>query len=223
MVKILLVEDDQISRLTQTCLEQNKHIITRAQSIQEGLVCLKLRTFELIIVDLQLPHSIEFCSGIRRQRIGTPVLMITGRATTDNIVKALDSGADDFLSKPFEPRVLLAKARALLRRTELQAFDPDSEKISVGKIELDPVQLELFVNGVRSTLSPTECVILHKLMRHADQTLPASRLLPGNQQTLRTFIKKLRHKLNDEECQLIQVRKGLGYAFCSEKANQNAP
>lgn len=221
MAKILLVEDDRVSQLAvENCLEQNKHVTTCVPNYEEGFACIKLRTFDLIIVDWNLPDrsGIELTSAIRRQKIGTPILIITAKTDSDAIVTALDSGADDYISKPFEPRVLLAKTRALLRRGNFE----EDRKLSVGGIVLDAQYLEVFIDGIKATVSPTECEILEKLMRNPNQAIPPSRLLQSSDPTtLRTFIKKLRRKLGDTDCKLIQSIKGIGYRFCTESATNS--
>jgi DNA-binding response OmpR family regulator len=224
MAKILLVEGDAASRFAvQACLSKNNHTVDHVSNCSDAIGALTVRKFDLIILDWNLPDGsgLDVCKRYRDRGGHAPILMLSAR-TGDDLVVGLDNGIDDFMSKPFEPRILLAKIRALLRRPEL-AMDQTK---SVGGLKLDPTSLEIRINdGPGIKISPQECLLLELLMKHPDKAIPTERLIEkiwstteslGSSSGVRTIIKKLRRKLNDTEGQLIRNERFAGYKFCTK-------
>jgi two-component system, OmpR family, KDP operon response regulator KdpE len=184
---------------------------------------------DLVVLDVEIPPPDGFtvCRRIR-ETSSVPILMLTVRTSTLDKVRALDLGADDYLTKPFDHLELLARLRALLRRTQREveaASAPLTVDVTVGDITLDTAMRAACVRGAAVLLTSTECRLLEELMRHAGRTLPRQYLLRqvwGPEYTaeahyLKVFVGRLRHKLGDdpEHPRYIQTERGSGYRFVS--------
>jgi two-component system, OmpR family, KDP operon response regulator KdpE len=184
---------------------------------------------DLVVLDVEIPPPDGFtvCRRIR-ETSSVPILMLTVRTSTLDKVRALDLGADDYLTKPFDHLELLARLRALLRRTQREAeaaSAPLTVDVTVGDITLDTAMRTACVRGAAVLLTSTECRLLEELMRHAGRTLPRQYLLRqvwGPEYTaeahyLKVFVGRLRHKLGDdpEHPRYIQTERGSGYRFVS--------
>jgi DNA-binding response OmpR family regulator len=183
---------------------------------------------DLVVLDVEMPPPDGFtvCRCIREISSSVPILMLTVRTGTLDKVRALDLGADDYLTKPFDPLELLARLRALLRRTPREAEAAGAlltADVTVGDITLDTAVRLARVRGAAVPLTSTECRLLEELMRHAGRTLPRQYLLRqvwGPEYTaeahyLKVFVGRLRHKLGDdpEHPRYIQTERGSGYRF----------
>lgn len=182
---------------------------------------------DLVVLDVEIPPPDGFtvCRRIR-ETSSVPILMLTVRTSTLDKVRALDLGADDYLTKPFDHLELLARLRALLRRTQREEEAPGAPltvDVTVGDITLDTAMRTACVRGAAVLLTSTECRLLEELMRHAGRTLPRQYLLRqvwGPEYTaeahyLKVFVGRLRHKLGDdpEQPRYIQTERGSGYRF----------
>jgi DNA-binding response OmpR family regulator len=179
--------------------------------------------FDLILLDIMLPGMDGFTVA-RRLRDGgirTPILMLTARDATPDVVRGLDLGADDYLTKPFSFEVLLARIRALLRR------GPATQEVqlTVGPVRLDPSTHQVLREGEQVALTRTEFLLLEFLMRRAGQVVPRATLIEAvwgydrdiESNTLDAFIRLLRTKLEGKEGpRLIQTVRGIGYAIREE-------
>lgn len=178
---------------------------------------------DVVMLDVTMPppDGMEVCRRIR-QVSTVPILMLTVRAGTVDKVRALDAGADDYLTKPFEPLELLARLRALLRRARA-ASEPSSRVLTVGDVTLDQTMRRVHVQGAAVRLTSTEYRLLEELMRHAGRVLPHRYLLTqvwgpaysGDTHLLRVFVRRLRRKLGDdtESPRHIQTEWNAGYRF----------
>jgi DNA-binding response OmpR family regulator len=185
---------------------------------------------DLVVLDVEMPPPDGFtvCRLIREVS-HVPILMLTVRTSTLDKVRALDLGADDYLTKPFDHLELLARLRALLRRTQHEAeaaSAPPTVGVTVGDITLDTAMRRACVRGAAVPLTSTECRLLEELMRHAGRTLPRQYLLRqvwGPEYTaeahyLKVFVGRLRHKLGDDpgHPRYIQTERGSGYRFVTQ-------
>jgi DNA-binding response OmpR family regulator len=178
---------------------------------------------DLVVLDVQMPPPDGFTVCRRIREVSqVPILMLTVRTSTLDKVRALDLGADDYLTKPFDHLELLARLRALLRRTQHEA-EAASAPLTVGDITLDTATRTASVRGAVVPLTSTESRLLEELMRHAGRTLPHQYLLQqvwGPEYTaeahyLKVFVGRLRRKLGDdpEHPHYIQTEWGIGYRF----------
>jgi two-component system response regulator MprA len=204
-------------------LAEEGYAVTVAEDGPTGLAMAQSSEFDLILLDVMLP-GIDGFSVARRLRSGglrTPILILTARDATPDIVHGLDLGADDYLTKPFSFEILLARIRALLRRGPV----PLSAQLQIGELRLDPAAHEVYLCDERITLTRTEFQLLEFLMRRAGQVVPRATLIEAvwgydrdiESNTLDAFIRLLRTKLEGKDGpRLIQTVRGIGYAIREE-------
>ncbi len=202
MTNILVIEDNlDLAQSLKSFLKKQNYSVELAHNGDLGLECLLQFNFELAIIDWNLPgkEGPEVCREYRAKGGNTPILMLTGRREAAEIESGLDSGADDYLTKPFDLRVLNARVRALLRRTPQIREDT----LRLGSLEINRTTRELINNGEEIYLQPKEFAVFELLMRHKGQVLSSEALLDrvwtteseSGVDTVRTVIKKLRQKL----------------------------
>jgi DNA-binding response OmpR family regulator len=171
----LLVEDDAaIGRFLRQGLEEAGYEVDWERDGSRGLDCSLLGVHDLLILDVRLPgmNGLELLSSLRSQGVDAPVLVLTALDTVEDRVRGLDSGADDYLVKPFAFPELLARVRALLRRPRL-----DAEPIlRVGSLEMDVVRREVRAGGQPVALSRREFALLEYMMRHSDEVLTRTQI-----------------------------------------------
>ncbi len=194
-----------------------------AQSGTEALAIFQEGSTDLVILDIEMspPDGFEVCRRIR-QTSRVPILMLTARRGTLDKVRALDLGADDYLTKPFDHLELLARLRALLRRARSSPTTPDPDA-SIGGLSLDYATHEVRVRGEVVRLTSTEYRLLEELVRHAGTVLPHRHLLEqvwgpgyvGDVHYLKVFVRRLRRKLGDDakRPRYIRTEWGVGYRF----------
>lgn len=224
MAKILIIEDDgDVAGMVQDWLEAEHHVVDWVSNGREGLDRLKFYPYELIILDWQLPDltGIEILKGFRDLGGNAPVLMLTGMNTIANKEEGLDSGADDYLTKPFDLKELGARLRALLRR----AASVPSKTFSKGDIMLDPVKRRVTKAGIELELLPKEFALLEFFLRHTDQVFSAEALLDrvwtseseSSPDTVRVTLQRLRKKIdNPGEDSIINTIHRVGYQIKSD-------
>ncbi len=224
MSKLLLVEDNEnLAFMIQTCLETDRHLVDMVASGDEALTLLKMHDYDLLILDWNLPDlsGLDICVKYRSMKGSAPVLMLTAKSGSQDKVLALDSGADDYLSKPFDPQELLARVRALLRRPRAVI----AGNLTAAGIELDPMTLQLRFGEQQIELSLKECTLLELLMKNPNRSFSTDvimhKLWPSDSEvssdTVRSHIRNLRRKLNDQDGSIIKQVRGLGYSFCPPK------
>jgi two-component system KDP operon response regulator KdpE len=180
--------------------------------------------FDAVLLDVDMPGmgGVEACRCIRRAVARLPILMLTVMDSEDDKVLALDAGADDYITKPFQVRELTARLRSAVRRRNAQDTNRDS-LIRHGQLELDPVKYRVLKNGRPIHMTPKEFEMLHYLMMHAGEPIPHARLLKsvwgpeyGNElEYLRTFVRQLRKKIEDDpkNPQYLLTDAYVGYRF----------
>ena len=227
-MRILIVEDEgKMANLLKRGLEEEGYSVDLAFDGENGLRLGSENPYDLILLDVALPgrDGIEVCRELRARRIPTPVLMLTARDTVDMKVKALDSGADDYLTKPFSFAELLARMRALQRRTKTEIVP----KLQAADLVVDPLTRRVTRAGREITLTNKEYALLDCLMRHRNQVLSRSVLAESAwgesydalTNVVDVYINYLRNKIDrDFEPKLIQTRRGLGYVLVDESAAQ---
>jgi DNA-binding response OmpR family regulator len=223
-MRILMVEDDRrLASQIQKGLEEQRHTVTLAFDGREGLAVARQDQFDVVVLDVMLPgmDGFSIVKQVRADRIGTPILLLTARDSTEDVVTGLDAGADDYLTKPFSFKVLLARLRALGRR---KGTEPRTH-IQIADLLLDDGQHSVRRAGSTVQLTPTEFSLLDLLMRNAGRVLTRSRIIEaiwGNERdvennTLDVFIRQLRTKIDPPGARkLIQTIRGVGYSVREE-------
>ena len=219
-MKILAVDDDpDLLALVGFALAQAGFVVVKAVDVPSALRVFAAESPDLAILDINLPggSGFEICEAIRKQS-RVPVMMLTARGEEEDLVRALDIGADDYLTKPFSPRTLLARVRALLRRAGLEA----GGDMTVGELTLD---LEAHVLKVGATepvkLTKLETRLLQILIANAGNVVGTERLLThvwghrgsGDRQLLKQLVHRLRQKIEVDPAEptLLKTEAGAGY------------
>lgn len=223
--KVLIVDDEpSIRRAIRTTFGTLGFDISEAVTGEQALPLLRSANFDAVLLDVNMPGmgGLEACREIRRQFPRMPVLMLTVRDNEDDKVEALDAGADDYVTKPFPVRELVARVRAAVRRSQAPA-GPGNMAISIGDITLDPARRLVQKQGQPVHLTPKEFDLLLYLMKHAGLPVMHARLLSavwgpeyGNElEYLRTFIRQLRKKLEDDAAhpKYLLTDSHIGYRF----------
>ena len=218
---VLIVEDEKkMAELLKERLEEENHSVSLAFNGHDALDMARTLEYDAIVLDLMLP-GIDGLEVIRRLReIGkkTPILVLTGRDSVPDVVKGLDIGADDYMTKPFSFEELLARLRSVSRRGSV--LHPTL--LQVGDLVLNPATYEATRAGREIALSRTECRLLESLMRRAGQVVPRNALVPliwGSKDdieksTLNVFIYLMRKKVDrDHKVKLIRTIRKVGYTI----------
>ncbi len=224
MAKIVVVEDDKdLVNLIKGILSVERHTIDSVHDGHEALAIIQMHPYDLVILDWMLPGrtGTEICKDYRARGGAAPILMLTAKSTIDERAEGLDSGADDYLTKPFHPKELSARVRALLRRPQSVM----AKTLKAADIELDPGQVKVFKSGKEIHLLPKEFALLELFLRYPTQVFSAESLLDrvwntdssASLDTVRTYIKTLRKKIdtNPKES-LIRTVHGVGYSLSSK-------
>src|SRR6476469_9571713 len=174
-VKILMVDDDpSLVKMISFLLKDEGYDVISAGTGQDALQLLQQQWVDMVILDIMLPRNMdgfEICRRVRETN-RVPIIMLSARGSTEDRVKGLLEGADDYLPKPFEPAELLARVKALARRAQSQPAAADSRLLAGGGLQLDPLRHRVtLANGKTADLTPTESQLLHCLMRNAGKIL----------------------------------------------------
>src|SRR5438105_2742302 len=175
-MRLLLVEDDpNLGRFIQKGLQEERYAVDVAMDGEEGLFLATVNQYDLIILDIMLPKldGLGVCRKLRAERKTTPVLMLTARETIEDRVTGLDTGADDYLTKPFAFAELLARVRALLRRGSALP----SGRLKVLDLELDPVSHRVWRAGQEIPLTNKEFALLEYLLRNTNHVLTRTAII----------------------------------------------
>jgi two-component system OmpR family response regulator len=218
-MRVLVVEDDsKAARFLKQGLEEDGHVVDVAGDGEEGAHFGHLNPYDLIILDIQLPRKsgLELSRELRREGVETPILMLTGRDSTEDIVRGLDAGADDYLTKPFAFDELLARARALTRRQVTGV----AGTLRYEDLELDRLRGVVTRGGRTLDLSPREFRLLEYFLLHPEEIVTRTTLLEKvwhmsfdpETNVVEAHLSNLRRKLEDgERPRMIQTVRGAGY------------
>lgn len=205
---ILVVDDESsVRRALSVMLPGMGFTVVAASRGEEALALVQLTKPDAVLLDVDIPGmgGVEICRNIRRSNARLPILMLSAMDSVDDQVAGLDAGADDYITKPFRIRELIARLRSLIRRRNTQGTGPDSS-IHLGQLELDPVKYRVLKSGHLIHLTPKEFEMLRYLMINAGKAVSHSELLKavwgaeyGNEfEYLRTYMRQLRKKIEDD-------------------------
>lgn len=231
---ILLVEDDAAIRqgLVDT-LESENYRVSAAANGALGLDILKREPVDLVILDIMMPEKsgYDVCRELRHFDTGTPVLMLTAKSEEIDKVLGLELGADDYMTKPFGVRELLARVHALLRRSQQTAATPVAAEFRIGPFRICPKKLTGSSPDLELELSAREVELLREFAEHPDEVLTRDELLNrvwgmeyyGTTRTLDQHIAQLRKKIEPDrkEPQFIQTVHGVGYRYVPLSTNSS--
>jgi len=212
--RILIVEDDaKTSASIEMYLRHEGYRTDVARTGDEGLSRARQHAPDLVILDLMLPgrNGLEVC-GMLRTESKTPIIMLTARSTEDDKLLGLESGADDYVTKPFSPRELVARVRAVLRRAE----PPHEGPLIAGDLSLDRETREVTLRGAHVTLTAAEFRLLETLMRSPGRVFTRDELVEGGlDRTVDVHIKNLRRKIEADRANPSRIVTvfGTGYKF----------
>ena len=223
-ISVLVVEDDKnISDLLQMYLEKEGYAVTTASDGEQGLAKFRSIKPDLVLLDLMMPvmDGWAVCKAIRAES-QTPVIMLTAKGETEDKVTGLKSGADDYITKPFEMKEVLARIEAVLRRSDRMAAAPSARRLTFDKLTIDMDAFELTVDGRKVDTPPKEMELLFYLASSPNRVYTRNQLLDevwgfdyfGDSRTVDVHVKRLREKLegvSDQWC--LKTVWGVGYKF----------
>jgi phosphate regulon transcriptional regulator PhoB len=226
MNRILIIEDDKdIVELVRYNLEKEGFQVAAAEDGVTGLARVKKSPPDLLVLDLMLPRlaGLEICKELRRDREmpRLPILMLTARGEEPDRVVGLEMGADDYVTKPFSPRELVARVKALLRRSE--GSEPSAAEIAVGGLVIDPSAYRVTRFGQSISLSTLEFRLLYYLASHPNRVFGRDRLLDAiwgtdrfvTPRSVDVYIRRLREKIESDPQNPLHLKtvRGAGYLF----------
>jgi two-component system OmpR family response regulator len=220
-VRVLLIDDDaRLAELLNGYFDPQGVAVVHASSGHSGLTQLVAGGFDVVLLDVMMPgmDGLAVLRKIRDAGHRTPVIMLTARGDEADRVVGLELGADDYVAKPFSPRELLARLRAVVRRADPAAI---AEKLTAAGITVDASAREAWVDGKSVELTGLEIDLLLALLRRAGRVVPRSALmdLAGrgdvavNERAVDVHISRLRKKLGDDAAQRIRTVRGIGYTL----------
>jgi DNA-binding response OmpR family regulator len=225
-VKLLVVEDEpRMLELLRRGLTEEGHNVVCAADGSEGWELARAYEFDAVVLDIMLPkmNGFELAKKLRQRQIATPVLMLTAKDSVPDIVRGLDAGADDYLTKPFSFSELLARLRAVRRRATSRSHN----RVQVGDLILDPESRDVSRAGASISLTRTEYSLLERLMYRAGKVVPRRTLIESvwgfdreiEENTLDAFVRLLRQKVDREGMpRLILTVRGVGYMIREESS-----
>ncbi len=228
-MKLLVVEDDvKIADVVRRSLAESGYAVDVVHTAPAAIEAIEIESYDLVVLDLMLADraqgGMDVCRRLRQLDSHTPILMLTALDSLQSKVEAMDSGADDYLVKPFHLAELTARVRALLRRSP-RAYPPQLE---VQGVRLDPATRTAYRAGRTIPLSAKEFAVLEYLMRNADTIISSSELIDhawdsnydGFSNVVQSYIRYLRQKLTvADEVGIIHTRRGAGYVILSSPAS----
>jgi len=222
-MKILVIDDDPlILEFVKRGLAEDGYIVDAAATASDGLLCARVGSYDAIILDIGLPDAsgLEVAREMRRESDATPILVLTARTGTDNLVSGLDAGADDYLTKPFDIRELRARLRALTRR----GGSTRSETVTLGALSLDRLNHDISMGGKPLRLTPKEFLLLEYFMLRPNVTVTRTELLEKvwemnfdpQSNIVDVHVARLRGKLKDAPgVPQIETVRGFGFRLTS--------
>ena len=226
--KVLIVDDEApIREMIAVALEMAGYECLEAENANQAHALIVDNKPDMVLLDWMMPGTsgVDFARRLRKDELTAdmPIIMLTAKGEEENKIKGLESGADDYITKPFSPRELVARLKAVLRRTTPKGVE---EPVSVDGLTLDPISHRVSAEGSPIELGPTEFRLLQFFMTHQDRAYSRSQLLDmvwgGNvyveERTVDVHIRRLRKALGKRHDYLVQTVRGTGYRFSANVA-----
>jgi len=225
MTKILLVDDDErLTRVLDDWLTAEKHELEILADGRAGLERAIQADFDVLILDWSMPGlaGVDVCRQYKEAGGKAKIIMLTGKTAVRDRVTGLDAGADDYLTKPFNPEELSARVRALTRRSAAEQKTATEEAIVFGYLRLEPKSKELLKNGIPVKLNAKEFSLMEFFMRHPNEVFSANELLDRvwsqdseiSTDTIRVYMTRMREKIDtDKENSVLKTVHAVGYKF----------
>lgn len=224
---ILVIEDELLTRRTlQDLLEQEAFVVTTAGTVAEGMAEVNRRSYDLILLDIVLPDGdgLEACRRIR-ERHRMPIVILSTRRQLEDRVAGLETGADDYIVKPFEPREIVARVRAQLRRSHELSREDAREVIRAGRIVIDTALRDAIIDGGRAGLTAKEFRLLHLLAVRAGKAVSRDYLIEqlwaedelGSDKNVAVYIRRIRQKIerDPDAPEILLTVRGYGYRLAA--------
>jgi two-component system KDP operon response regulator KdpE len=234
-VSVLVVDDESaLRKALRGSLSASGFTVEEARSGEEAISTVQQGSFDVVLLDMNMPGmgGLEACRRIRDLRPNAGIVMVTVRDAEDDKVGALEAGADDYVTKPFQLRELIARLRAVLRRTQFSGAKEEEEVLRVGDLVVNLQRRSLLRSGKTVRLSPKEFDLLALMMRNKDLPLTHVKMLRtiwgpeygGELEYLRTYIRMLRKKIeeNPDKPVYIVTEPWVGYRFCDPLDSEEA-
>ncbi|GEN50012.1 response regulator transcription factor [Alkalibacterium pelagium] len=229
MKKVLIVEDEQsILKLLQYNLEKEGYEVSGAMDGKEGYEMALSTSFDIILLDLMLPgmDGMDVCRELRREKVDAPIIMLTAKDSEIDKIVGLELGADDYMTKPFSPREVIARMKAIFRRMERNSASKEesnelTEDIIIGDIVISPDQYEVSVRGEKQEVTPKEFELLLYLARHKGRILNREQLLQavwdfdftGETRIVDMHISHLREKIEEDPKKPVYLKTARGFGY----------
>lgn len=219
--KVMIVEDDAtIARFVELELTHADYEVFKFADGETALEAVGEIAPDIILLDLMLPgvDGLQVARTVRERGLGMPILMLTARSETQDVVKGFDAGADDYLRKPFEIPELLSRVRALLKRTE---HDHPVSQYKAANVEIDPRSRSVLVDDQPVTFTAKEYDLLEFFVTNAGRVITRDEILQSvwhgqhatDSNVIEVFVCHLRNKIGDNDNQIVQTIRGVGYFF----------
>lgn len=235
--RILIIEDDEeITDLVEINLDENEYILEKAFDGEAGLEKARAETYDLIILDVMLPKldGLEVCKRLRADQVQTPILMLTAKSEEFDKVLGLELGADDYLTKPFSIRELLARVKANIRRVEVEHQSQTQVKenrfLEFGELHINSQKRKVTLRGNTIELTPKEFELLQLFASNPGKVFSRQALLDevwgyqfkGYDHTVNSHINRLRNKIEEDPSDPIYLKTvwGVGYRFAEAEELQ---
>ncbi len=224
--RIVIVEDDRkTAELLRLYLERDGYKVDTVHDGRDGLDLIRRVRPDLVVLDLMLPRvdGLDICRIVRRE-LETPMLMLSARSTEEDMLLGLDLGADDYMTKPFSPRMVVARVRTVLRRMRPVSTSNVRQVWRFGELEVDPVAHEARIQGRPLNLTPKEFKLLETMAREPGRAFRRMELVErvfgfdyeGLERTVDAHIVNLRRKLYKDDASYIETVYGIGYKFAAQ-------
>ncbi|TVP90500.1 response regulator [Alkalibacterium sp.] len=232
MKKVLIVEDEQsILTLLKYNLEKEGYQVSTATDGREGYEIALSQPYDMILLDLMLPgmDGMDICRELRREKIDCPIIMLTAKDSEIDKIVGLEIGADDYITKPFSPREVVARMKAILRRVEKatsnQTEQESNEQIIIGDIVISPSLYTVSVKNVQQEVTPKEFELLLYLARHKGRILNREQLLQavwdfdftGETRIVDVHISHLREKIEENPKNPVYLKTARGFGYKLEE------